>query len=257
MINRISSLTNRIMITGLLLFLFSCQDMATEADAIKKNQEGVNHMNEGKYELALTEFNEAINNPGLTLISKGTIYRNIALTYHELNKLDSSIHFSTLAAKCYKKNSYDYLVNMANVDILTGKGTVALVKLLKAAAMDPDDLSVNNTLGLIYLGDYGEEFADPEKALIYNKKAFEVSNSRITEDILGRNYYALAKYELAEMHYERIHEQYPDVLIYALNTGMIKYKLKKTQEADLLFDQLIARDSSYRATIEVFKDNNR
>jgi tetratricopeptide (TPR) repeat protein len=257
MLKSFASLTNRIMIAGLLFFVFSCQDMPTEDDAIKKNQEGINHMNDGKYELALHDFTEAIKNPRLSLISKGTIYRNIALTYHELNKLDSSIHFSTLAAKCYKKNSYDYLVNMANVDILTGKTSVALAKLLKAAAMEPDDLSVNNTLGLIYLGDYGEEFADPEKALAYNKKAFEVNNSRVTEDILGRNYYDLGKYELAEMHYGRIHEQYPNELNYTLNMGMIKYKLKKTTDADLLFRKVIAQDSSYKETIEVFKDNNR
>ena len=257
MLKKTASLMNRIMIAGLLLFLFSCQDMPSEADAIKKNEEGINHMNEGKYELALVDFNEAIKNPGLTLISKGTIYRNIALTYHELNKLDSSIHFSTLAAKCFKKNSYDYLVNMANVDLLTGKTSVGLVKLIKAAAMEPDDLSVNNTLGLIYLGDYGEEFADPEKALPYNKKAFEVNSSRVTEDILGRNYYDLEKYELAEMHYERIHEQYPNELNYTLNMALIKYKLKKTSDAELLFNKVIAQDSSYRETIELFKDNNR
>ncbi|MEO6254901.1 MAG: hypothetical protein ABIO79_16440 [Ferruginibacter sp.] len=257
MLKQVTSLMHRIMITGLIFFLFSCQDMPTEDDAIKKNQEGINHMNEGKYQLALVDFNEAINNPRLTLISKGTIYRNIALTYHELNKLDSSIHFSTLGAKCYKKNSYDYLVNMGNVDLLTGKTSVALVKLLKAAALEPDDLSVNNILGLIYLGDYGEEFSDPEKALNYNKKAFEISNSRITEDILGRNYYDLGKYELAEMHYERIHEQYPNELNYTLNIAMIKYKLKKPIDAELLFNKIIAQDSSYKETIDVFKENNR
>ncbi|MEO6541670.1 MAG: tetratricopeptide repeat protein [Ferruginibacter sp.] len=257
MLKQVASLMNRFMIAALLCMLFSCQDMPTEEEAIKKNQEGINHMNEGKYELALADFSEAVRNPKLTLISKGTIYRNIALTYHELNKLDSSIHFSTLAAKCYKKNSYDYLVNMANVDILTGKTSVALLKLLKAAGMEPGDLSVNNILGLIYLGDYGEEFADPEKALTYNKKAFEISNSRITEDILGRNYYDLGKYDLAEMHYQRIHEQYPNELNYTLNMGMIKYKLKKTMDAELLFSQVIAGDSSYKETIETFKDNNR
>jgi tetratricopeptide (TPR) repeat protein len=257
MLKQVASLLNRTILMGLLCFVFSCRDMPGEEDAIKKNQEGINHMNEGKYELALVDFNEAVKNPGLTLTSKGTIYRNIALTYHELNKLDSSIHFSTLAAKCYKKNSYDHLVNMANVDILTGKTGIALAKLLKAAAMEPDDLSVNNSLGLIYLGDYGEEFADPEKALRYNKKAFELSTSRITEDILGRNYYDLGNYELAEMHYERVHEQYPNELNYSLNLGMIKYKLKKTEEAEQLFDQVIEEDNSYKETIDLFKDNNK
>lgn len=247
----------KLLIAGFVFIPFSCNHIPTEADAVKKNQEGVNYMNEGKCELALTAFKEAIKNPKLSTLSKGTIYRNMALAFHELLKIDSSIHYSTLAAKCYRKNSYDYLVNMANVDLLTGKTKTALSKLLKAASMNPDDLSVNNTLGLIYLGDYDIEFADPEKALQYNKKAFEAGNNRVTEDILGRNYYDLGNYELAEMHYEKIYNQYPDILTYKLNIGMIKFKLKKTLEAELMFNKVIAQDSSYRETIENFKENNR
>lgn len=213
-------------------------------------------MNEGKYELALKEFTEAIKNKRLDEISKGTIYRNIALTYGELNKPDSAIHFYTIAAKVYRKNSYDYLVNMAGVDLMTNKTASALTKLLKASALDPEDLSVNNSLGLIYLGDYGEEFADPEKALPYNKKANEIGSNRITEDILGRNYYDLKNYTTAEMYYEKIHNQYPDVVSYTLSTGMIKYKLKKKQDAEILFKEIIAKDSSYKYTIQKFKDSN-
>jgi tetratricopeptide (TPR) repeat protein len=145
---------------------------------------------------------------------------------------------------------------MASVDILAGKTAAAIIKLTKAAAIDPDALAVNNTLGLIYVGDYGEEFADAEKALLYNKKAFEVDGSRITEDILGRNYYNLENYELAEMHYDNIHNKYPDEPGYTLTSGMIKYKLKKKPEGDRLFEKVMAQDSSYKQTIEYFKENN-
>ena len=236
---------------------FSCNQMPGENDAIKQNQKGINYMNDGKYELALKEFIEAVKNPKLQDYAKGTIYRNIALTYGELEKTDSSIHYYTIAAKLFKKNSYDYLVNMASVDLHKGQTQNALTKLLKASAMNPEDLSVNNSLGLIYLGDNGDEFADPEKALPYNKKADAISSNRITQDILGRNYYDLGNYQTAEMYYEKIHNQYPEILSYTLSTGMIKYKLKKVQDADRLFEQVIAQDSSYRQTIEIFKENNR
>lgn len=173
------------------MIFFSCNQMPGEDDGIKRNQAGINYMNAGKYELALTEFTEAIKDPKLLDDAKGTIYRNIALTYSELEKNDSSIHYYTIAAKLFKKTSYDYLVNMAGVDLHKGQTQNALNKLLKASALNPEDLSVNNTLGLIYLGDYGDEFADPEKALPFNKKADAISSNRITEDILGRNYYDL------------------------------------------------------------------
>ena len=239
------------------MIFFSCNQMPGEDDGIKRNQAGINYMNAGKYELALTEFTEAIKDTKLPDDAKGTIYRNIALTYGELEKKDSSIHFYTIAAKLYKKNSYDYLVNMAGVDLHKGQTQNALNKLLKASALNPEDLSVNNTLGLIYLGDYDDAFADPEKALPYNKKTDAISSNRITQDILGRNYYDLENYETAEMYYEKIHTQYPEILSYTLSTGMIKYKLKKIQDAEILFKQVITKDSSYRETIETFKENNR
>ena len=59
------------------------------------------------------------------------------------------------------------------------------------------------------------------------------------------------------MYYAKIYAQYPEILSYTLSTGMIKYKLKKKEYAEMLFNQVIAKDSNYRETIETFKDNNR
>jgi len=245
------------LLTLMLIVTFvSCQPMPGKEDALKQNQKGIDYMNEGKYDQAIQEFSAAVKNANLSNLSKGTIYRNIALAYNELGKKDSAIHFYTIAAKAYRKNSYDYIVNMANVDMLTGRVNTALVKLTKAAGVNPEDLSVNNMLGLIYLGDYGSEFTDYEKALLYNKKAFDISGGRITEDILGRSYYELKNFEMAEMHYENIHNQYPGEVVYTLNLAMTKYKLKKKSEADVFFNKVMAQDSSYRETIAVFRNAN-
>ena len=257
MLIRIGTLINLMIIALFLPLLFSCNPRSSESDALKKNHEGINYMNDGKYEKALAAFYEAIKSDGLKGDSKGTVYRNIALTFQQLDNQDSSIHYYTIAAKTFRKNSYDYLVNMANVDMLTNKTGNAITKLLKASALSPEDLSVNNSLGLIYLGYYGEEFTDPERALPYNKTAFDISNSRMTEDLLARNYYQLGKYEIAEMHFDNIHVRYPDNVLYTLNNGMTKYKLKKTAEAELLFKKVLEQDSSYKGTIENFKLINR
>lgn len=235
----------------------SCNPVITEADAIKINQEGVDHMNEGKYELAIQSFNEAIKNPKLTQPTKGTIYRNMAITFNSLDNIDSSLHYSTLAAKCFNKDSYNYLVNMADVDLITGRTGKALAALLRAAAINPDEMAVNNTLGLVYMGDYDENFTDLETALTYNKKAFEFKRDRVTEEVLGRNYFRLEDYNNAELHFKHLIGEYPDVINYLLYAGMTKYKLQKIPEADLLFNKILIQDSSYRETIEDFKINNR
>jgi tetratricopeptide (TPR) repeat protein len=257
MLYRLKIATCRFLIITLAVGLFSCNQLPTEADAIKLNEVGISLMNEEKYEQAIASFKEAIQNSRLSKNSKGNIYRNMALAYHEQSIIDSAIHYSTLAAKCFKKNNYDYLLNMAYVDLLKGKTTVARSKLLKAASMNPEDLAVNNSLGLIYLGDYGEEFTDLDKALTYNKKAHEINDSRVTEDILARTYYELGEYENAEVHYDHVYFKYPGIVIYALNTGLTKYRLKKIAEAELLFTKVLTLDSSYRETIENFKANNK
>jgi tetratricopeptide (TPR) repeat protein len=239
-----------------VLFIFSCGEMRDQTDPIQINQEGIEFMNAGKYNLALDKFLKAVKSPALSKDSKGTIYRNIALTYIELDKKDSAVHFCTLAAKCYKKNSYDYLVNSAEVDILTGNVSNALARLLKAVKMNPDEMAVNNSLGLIYLGDYDETLADLDKAIIYNSKAFEISGGRVTEEVLGRTYYKMEDYEKAESHFEHLLQTNPQIASYALDMGMIKLKLKKSTEAEELFEKAIAMDSSYKETIAVFKKNN-
>jgi tetratricopeptide (TPR) repeat protein len=240
-----------------LLFLFSCGEMTSENDAIKINQQGIEFMNAGKYELALRAFLKAVKNQRLSKNSKGTIYRNISLTYNDLGKKDSAVHYSTLAAKCYRKNSFDYLVNLADVDIVAGKTGDALARLLKAVKMNPDEMSVNNALGLIYLGDYDETFIDLDKALMYNSRAFEINGSRVTEDVLARTYYQKEDYEKAEAHYEHLLQNYPDIISYSLDMGMIKFKLKRSAEAEKLFDKVISSDSSYAHTIQVFKEANK
>lgn len=244
-------------IAGLLIFLFSCKTGLQEEDAIKVNQEGIAFMNAGKYDEALQAFLRAVKSPRLSKESKGTIYRNIALTYNELEKKDSAIHFSTLAAKCYRKNSFDYLLNAAEVDILAGKTASALDRLLKAVKIDPEDMAVNNSLGLIYMGDYDATLTDLDKALMYNSKAFDVSGSRVTEEVLARTFYRMENYEKAETHYENLLEKHPDIISYSLAMGMIRFKQHKNQEADSLFEKVLSTDSSYKETIDVFKMNNR
>lgn len=247
---------NKLFFTGFILFLFSCNTASPKSDAIKKNQEGVSYMNAGNYEKALQAFEEAVTDPQLSQPSKGTIYRNLALTYSELDNKDSAVHYSTLAAKSFTKNSYDYLVNMADVDLLTGKTAKAIERLLRAARIDPDEIAVNNTLGLIYMGEYDDANLDLNTALVFNKKAFEAAKDRVTEDVLARNYYRLEDYDNAELHFDRLFENHPDMVAYPYYAALVKHKLKKTKEADMLFEKVIAMDSSYKESIEIFKVSN-
>lgn len=241
----------------MLVLLSSCGERIKEEDPVAMNEKGIQLINEGKQEEALQLFLKAVKSRKLPTDYKGTIYRNIGVTYNQLDKTDSAIHYSTLAYKCFGKNSYDYLINAADVDLYRGKAASALPKLLKAVEMEPNDMAVNNTLGLLYLGEYGDEYIDLDKALVYNLKAFDITSSRTMEEVLALNYYNMENYGKAELHYEHLHQNYPDMISYTLDMGLVKYKLKKKKEAEKFFDEVLAKDSSYQQTIADFKDNNR
>jgi len=243
-----------LLIIGFVFILVSCGQIMTEAEALKKNEQGLSELSQGQFELAIKSFKEAIQSPKLSIETRAPIYRNIAQIFIEMQLQDSAIHYSTLAANCYKKGSYDYLVNMADIEILTGKTNYALEKLKTAYALKPNELAVNNTIGLIYLGDYGFEFQDIEKALPYNKKAFDINNDRITEYVLARNYYELEQFEKSEIHFTNLNRKYPDYLLHPLSLGMVKYRLKDKKSAEQLWEKVLESDSSYYYVIESFKE---
>jgi tetratricopeptide (TPR) repeat protein len=252
---KLNKMKDLILISTILL-LASCGQIMTETESRKNNEQGLKELNAGNFDQAIISFKKAIKSKTLSIETRAQIYRNIAQTFSEKRQLDSSIYYSQLAAYCYDKNSYEYLVNIADIELLKGKTKEALDNLILAYEKNPNKLEVNNSLGLIYLGDYGEEFLDAKKALKYNQKAFESNKDRITEDVLGRNYFQLGDYVNAEKHFENISLKYPDIIPIKLSLGMIKFKLNKHKEADILFNNAIKADSSLIYTIKAFKDEN-
>jgi tetratricopeptide (TPR) repeat protein len=246
---------NSILIITFIL-LASCGQLMTEVEALKKNKQGITELNSGQFDKAIISFKEAVESPKLSTETRAQIYHNIAQTFIAKNQQDSSIYYSQLAANCYEKNSYEYLVNTADINLMTGKTEEALNNLKIAYAKNPNGLEVNNSLGLIYIGDYGLEFIDAKKALQFNKKAFEINKDRITEDVLGRNYYELEDFGKAESIFDKLSNEYPDILLYKINLGMIKFKLNKRKEANKLFDEAILVDSTMIYAIKTFKDEN-
>ena len=242
---------------GLLIVLTSCGQVMTEMEAMRRNEQGLAELDAGHLDKAIISFKVAIKSPQLSTETKAQVYRNIAQTFIEMKQQDSSIHYSTLAANCYDKNSYEYLANISDVEIVTGKTADAIVKLQKAVRMKPNELAANNTLGLIYLGDYGLEFADFEKALQFNKKAFEINNDRITEYVLARNYFEIGQYENSEKHFENLNQKYPENILIPLSLGMVKFKLNKRQEANQIWSIVEQTDSSYHYIIQDFIEENQ
>ncbi len=231
----------------------SCGTYMPESEAIKLNAEGLAEMNHGRMQNAIDKFKLAATSTVLSKASKTTIYRNIAQSYVETGDLDSALRYFNIVAELYEKNTYHYLVNKADVELLNKNIPTAIVLLNRAYKLEPNDLAVNNNLGIIYMGYYNEDYIDYEKALPYNQKTYEINVDRISQQILGQNYFHLGKLEDAELHYETLNKQYGDLLDMPFFLGVIKYKLGKKEEAEELWQKVVAEDLEYEEAIEYYK----
>lgn len=241
----------------LILTLFSCNNPIKESDALLKNQQALEFVDQAQYDQAINSLKEAIKIPNLSDDTKGMLYRNTAITYYEMMEIDSSITYYQLAADIYPKDSYGYLTNLADVKTYTDKTDEAIVLLEKAVKLKPNESVANNSLGLIYLGEFGIEYFDPNKALPFNLKAFEIKNDRITEYVLGENYIELENYEKARYHYLRLYKKYPDIDDIGYQLGVIEYLDGNKGKADEYFNELINKNPELIFAIDMFKVINK
>ncbi|MGG2399516.1 tetratricopeptide repeat protein [Pseudomonas sp. SH1-B] len=164
----------------------------------------------GQSRQAIAKFEEVVSSSVATDAEKAHALRFISLGYYELGEFPRSGEYAAKAAAYYPQGSYDYLVNMADADLMQGRVADAATKLEQAHALAPRGLAANNVLGLLYLGDNGEQYSDYRKALAYNQAAFEIEPGRITEIALVRNYLALQEYEQAHVHLLDLSQRYAD-----------------------------------------------
>ena len=215
------------------------------------NRYALHYFDIEQYDTALSLFWQAIAMPGVNDPMRGSIIRNLAQVYYELEQVDSAIYYSKQAAGYYDEGSFEHLINLADVDLYSNDTRNALEKLEKAYAIDATDLSVNNALGLIYMGNYGDAFTDFKKALPYNQTAYDERQDRISEMVLAQNYVDLGDYAAAEQHYRNIYDGYDFLAESPYYLGLVMHYQGDTLAATQYFKETMAIDPNYRLAIPV------
>ena len=237
------------LLTSLSLFIclsVNCETNTTDnPESIKANQKALSFLNDGDYPNAIKEFKTAEQSKPLSLETHQIILRNIAISYYDSDQVDSSIFYFQKAIDISPKGTYDFYVNQAEVDLLVDRVDEAIKNLKRARSIEPDRLEVNNTLGLIFIGEYGEKYIDYERALTYNKKVANLSEDRSTATVLARNYYYLRKYDDAENIFNQLNKKYPHLLDYQYWVGVTKYAKGEVDSARIILTNLIEKDNSY------------
>lgn len=208
----------RIMGLTVLCLVASGCEQAREAAQVTQHQyelqtalTAAQHLHDNGQSLqAIESFKKVVDDPALSQKQKSESLRYISLGYYELGDFVQSGNYAAKAAATYPEGSYDYLVNMADADLMLERVPQAIVRLEAAIKMAPNKLPANNVLGLLYLGDNGPEYVNYEKGLAFNRAAFEIAPGRITEIVLARNLIKLKRYPEAEAHLSNVRKTHPD-----------------------------------------------
>ena len=227
--------------SGITAGLSGCLVDADE-EAVALNNKGLSFLDKQDYDSAIFIFKKATQTRSVSEKNKVNILRNIAITYSEMDKTDSAKIFYKKAAAASSKNSYNFLVNNADVALLEDYIPKAISNFQAAWDLDNEKVDVNNGLGLIYLGEYGNTYFNPDKALRYNLKAYEINKDRNTQFVLGKNYYQLKKYDKALEIFNTLHEEYPDYTSYLTSLILIHEDAGHTAEANKLKADLKKQD---------------
>ena len=225
-----------------IVICFAACDFNDPRRAQELNKTGLKFSAEGKKQDALKYFIEAYKTKGIT-DSQRTIYMENIGNEYWINDVDSSRFYYTQAAKINNRNSYNWLYCMANVYILNGQTDTALLFGLRANDRNSKDMLANNLLGLIYMGEFGQDYFAPGKALKYNLRSYEASNDIASEFDLAKNYYLLNEMGKAVPMFEDICRKFPDRTPYLGSLAMIYQELGRISDAKNVMSVLKVKDS--------------
>jgi|GEM_PF-6185963 len=185
------------------------------SNAYLRAEKAVQAYNNGDFENAIELYNEALALGKFDDENLLTILSNLALAYE-------ADGYSENALKTYNVIFNKVSPQTALHHVMKGKMSLlaefidveqAIASFESALAIEPNDFDAHNTLALIYMGEYGSEFTDYQKALSHNEKMndlfFENVNVRIN---LATNYIALKNYSHAHKLLEEVIEMQPQSL---------------------------------------------
>ncbi|MDB4174694.1 hypothetical protein N9811_07820 [Bacteroidia bacterium] len=245
-------------ICGLFLLgvlLSSCEGIMNSVKINQENDKGLQLYLTGESEESIVHFKNALSYNPRDKETRATINRNIALAFNAMLETDSSLAYHKKAAECYNRGEYGYLLNMADANLQQDQTEAALTKLLKANALQPDDLGIHNSLGLIYLGEYDYDFFDGEKALKHNLKTYELGKDIISEQVLAQTYMVLDDFENAKKHLTTVYIQYPEIAQDILDWVEGKIMLEEKLDLEKSFQLILELDPEKEEAISQVRED--
>jgi tetratricopeptide (TPR) repeat protein len=232
-------------LTSFALVFSSCDTIQKTQLAEEKNNEAIEHMNAGEFDLAIAALRVAVNANVFDNGLRSTFCRNLAIAFQQSEQLDSARVYFLRAADEAELGTAQKELNAADVCLIDNNITEAIEHLNKANIAGGEELGVNNTLGIIYMGEYGFEYQDLGLAIKYNELAYKEDQSRATLDVLARTYYEADSLKEAQIHFSDLVSNYPQFADYHYMLGATEYEMANFETAEMHFANAIQIDPIY------------
>ncbi len=205
----------------ILTLLVSCEEK-NDPKSHNLLQKGVSHLEKNESIEALRYFKYALS---LKISShmEAVLYRNMSIAYQNNGKLDSAIICSQKGYEIAPSDSYLFYINRAEYNILTNDIHTAILDLKNAKLISPDQMEIYQTLCLIYSGEYGDAYFDPELSEFCAKKSFQLKPSNTTKEQLGSIYFQNEKYVKAVAIFTELYSKEPTNKKYEFYLGQSLY----------------------------------
>jgi tetratricopeptide (TPR) repeat protein len=226
----------------LAIILSSC-GLYEAKQAKELNNLGLARSEKGDQAGAIAYFLQASAMPNIPDSDRSVYLENIGIQY-DLDNVDSAKYYYGRAAQLCARNTYHWLFDMAEIDLLDGHTDKAIPLLQLAYDKQKWRLGVNNLLGVIYLGDYGKEFLDARKALKFNLYAYTNNKTFNTEFLLARNYYELNQMDRALALFEEAHNESPGITSATGCLIMVHQELGNDSIANSMMEELKTKDKA-------------
>ena len=164
---------------GIALFLaasLGCGlgSLVADQEATRLQREGLVLHNSGQYTEAADLFLEAARVEGVSSDLRVRNLRNAGNAFYEARNFERAARLYGKAADEAQEGTTFWYACRADQHVLQGDVPEAIALLERAAAALPPSHEIANPLGLLLIGGHGTEFADYERALVFNQQAYEL-----------------------------------------------------------------------------------
>jgi tetratricopeptide (TPR) repeat protein len=235
----------------LLLFILvaACSSKADE-NAKKLNDKGVIFLDQEEFTKAANAFHTALNSGEISDDLEAGILRNLSLLHSFQEKKDSALFYAKKAKGKTEKGSYYYYLTNAEYDLLQENIKESINNFEKAKAIKPEEMAIYNSLGMIYSGKYGSGYEDMDKALINNKKAYELAPREPLADALATSYMNLERYRESIPLWKGLIDKNPSKMEYHFQLGTALYFSGQEAEGEEKMEYAAERDANCRRMLD-------